>query len=166
MFFIKKNTFFYFRGLLLQSLFIKKGFLAFFDGFDSSFLKKLNFLDKVYCYKFTIFFLSSNFISFFINKTGLTFFFFFKPSVFLIHGFLLSDFFSFIQHSFNFFLIGFSFNYIFFNNFFFNKLNNFFFENSRIFYIFFSFFKTLFNFFYFNYFILIIFFNVFNSLLF
>lgn len=117
MFFIKKNTFFYFRGLLLQNLFIKKGFLAFFDGFDSSFLKKKIFFDRVISFKFNIFFLSSNFITFFVKKTKLTFFLFFKPSVFLIHGFFLSDFFNFIQDSFNFFLIGFSLHYSFFNNF-------------------------------------------------
>lgn len=116
MFFIKKNTFFYFRSLFLQSLFIKKGFLAFFDGFDLSFIQKINFLNKVSFYKFTLVFLSSNFISFFVNKTGLTFFFFFKPSVFLMHGFFLADLFRFIQDSSNFFLLGFSFNNFFFNN--------------------------------------------------
>jgi hypothetical protein len=117
MFFIKKSTFFYFKALFLQSLFSDKGFLAFFDVFDSSFFKKNTFFDFVSSFNLKFLFLSSNFISFFIKQTGLFFFCFFKPSVFLVHGFLLSDFFKILKNSFNFFLIGFSFNFVFFNNF-------------------------------------------------
>lgn len=117
MFFIKKTTFFYFKALLLQTIFSNKGFLAFFDGFDFSFIKKNVFFNLIFLYNFKGLFLSSKFISFFIKQTNLTFFCFFKPFLFLVHGFFLSDFFKFLKESFNFFLIGFSFNFIFFNDF-------------------------------------------------
>lgn len=141
MFFIKKSSFFYLQSLFLQTIFSHKGFLAFFDGFDCSFVKKISFFNNVSFFNFVGFFLSSKFISFFVKKTGLNFFCFFKPSVFFIKGIVLVDFYRFLKLSFNFFLIGFSFDFIFFNNFYFNKL----FDFSFLFFNFYFFFIFIFQ---------------------
>ena len=72
MFFLKKQSFFFFKGLQIQSLLFKKGLLVFFDFF---FFKSNLVVDLRYFaqqFGFSLVFLNTKFLSFFFR-----FFFFF-----------------------------------------------------------------------------------------
>lgn len=115
MFVIKKTSLYFNKSIILQSVFITKGFLAFFDYFEMVSFNFFSFKNFVILNKFDFFFLNSSFISFFFSNM---FFNFLKPGLFLISGSSLNDFFVFnnkVKDSFSFFLVGFCFNTFFFN---------------------------------------------------
>ena|ERR1700722_13069694 len=159
MFFVKKSSLFFHKGVVLQLFLNQKLFLAFYDYFDLTSLSLTTFKLLSQNYNFDCIVLSANFIAhFFKNKH---FFSFLKPGIIVISGDSFIDFFSF-SSSINeavFFLIGVVFGQTFLNLFFFDKIKTF--LNFSFFYHgYFFFLKLLYNFFYINYYI-IFFYNFF-----
>lgn len=165
MFFVKKSSLFFHKGVVLQLSLNQKLFLAFYDYFNLSTLSLTTFKILSQNYNFDYMLLSTNFISIFFKHKH--FFSFLKPGIIVISGDSFIDFFSFSSdtNDADFFLIGVAFGQTFLNLFFFDKIKTFL-NFSFFFYSYFFFFKSLYNFFYIIFYIIFLynffFFNLVN----
>lgn len=110
---LKKSSFFFYKGILLQQIFLRGGFLAFYENFSLVFRSITQFFVLCNKFSFSFFIISTKMVSFFFSQI---FFFFFKPGLFLVQGYSLDDYVVFNEGLPDmFFFCGFCYHFCFFN---------------------------------------------------
>jgi hypothetical protein len=137
---VKRSSLFFIKGLKFFSFLINSKYLAIFNYFNVIYLPSIKGL--------TFFFFSSSFVYFFFKN--LVFFKFLNPFCLVVFPFLLNDFFGFFKEfSSDLFLVGFSFDFFFFNSRFFLNLDFFGIDFIFIFIFFFKYFYFFYGYFFF-----------------